>query len=249
MPTLPDIQAEMRRLISLAQQQGIVLRAFGGLAVQLLCPSTTRPGLMRQSSDIDLIAARKNSAQLSDFFARNGYQPDRDLNLLNGDQRQLYFDGTQNRQVDILIGDFRMCHQIPLDSRLTVCPWTLPPAELLLTKGQIVQINDKDLRDMAALLLDHPLGDSDEGRIHSAVIATHCGRDWGFFTTFSDNLRRLQDFAAALPLTSEEIGIIQQRGSALLTLIEETPKTGSWKLRARLGRRMRWYEEVEEVQR
>lgn len=249
MSTLPDIQAEMRRLISLAQEQGIVVRAFGGLAVKLLCPSAAHPGLMRQSNDIDLIAAHKNSAQLSAFFTQFGYVPDRNLNLLNGDQRQLYYDNIQNRQVDVLIGDFAMCHKITLGSRLTVCPYTLPPAELLLTKGQIVQINDKDLRDMAALLLDHPLGDSDEGQIQSTVITTHCARDWGLYTTFCDNLRRLQDFCAALPLSPDEKAVIQQRVSALLILLEETPKAGNWKLRAKLGRRVRWYDEVEEVQR
>lgn len=247
MPVLPDIHQEMRRIIAAAQAQGLILRAFGGLAIKIHCPSTDLPALKRESADIDLIAGGKQAPRLAPFFVGLGYLPDSSLNLLNGDTRQLYFDPIHNRQVDVLVGDFEMCHKINLDHRLTVEDCTIPLAELFLTKAQIVLINGKDLRDMAALLLDHPLGVTDTGAINTQVICEICSRDWGFYTTIVDNLRRLQDYAQQLALLPEQIAHIQQRASALLNSIEETPKNQSWKLRAKLGRRVRWYAEVEEV--
>ena len=51
-----------------------------------------------------------------------------------------------------------MCHRLDLRSRLHIAGPALNPADLLLTKLQIVELNRKDAIDMIALLLAHPLG-------------------------------------------------------------------------------------------
>jgi hypothetical protein len=42
---------------------------------------------------------------------------------------------------------------------------------------------------------------------------------------------------------------VQDRVAELRDVIERAPKTQRWKLRARVGNRVKWYEEVEEVNR
>jgi hypothetical protein len=42
---------------------------------------------------------------------------------------------------------------------------------------------------------------------------------------------------------------IKRRLVTLQKAMDEAPKTMAWKMRAKVGTRVRWYEEVEEVQR
>ena len=145
-------------MIGAAQQQRIFLRLIGGLAVKLRCPSASHRSLSastRTSTSSPTVTAAR---RLDDFLVQMGYTPNKTFNTLSGDHRQLYYDMERDRQVDIFIGDFSMCHKIPLADRLSVDPLTIPLAELFLTKAQIVEINQKDMFDLYALLLDHEIG-------------------------------------------------------------------------------------------
>ena len=119
------------------------------------------------------------------FLPEMGYTPNKTFNTLSGDRRQLWYDEEHGRQIDIFIGDFTMCHTLPLADRLEVEPLTIPLAELFLSKAQIVELNRKDVLDLLTLLLDHEVGPGDEETINTDLIAELCAKDWGLYTTVS----------------------------------------------------------------
>ncbi|MGC8880620.1 MAG: hypothetical protein ACP5R2_15505, partial [Anaerolineae bacterium] len=155
------LEEALRRIIAAGEAQGVLLRALGGLAIHLHCPSTNHRALERCYPDIDLVTLRAHAPRLEGLMVGLGYTPNRVFNTLNGDRRQMFFDTLRGGQVDVFIGDFEMAHRIPLARRLHLERLTVPLAELFLTKAQIVALNPKDVRDMLALLLDHALGEGD----------------------------------------------------------------------------------------
>jgi hypothetical protein len=251
MPTLPNIVDEMYRLMDEAERERIPLRLIGGLAVRMHSPHIDHLGLHREYPDIDFVVRKGEHRKLTRFFVQNGYQPDRTFNTLNGARRQIYYDSYSGRHVDVFIGDFEMCHKLPLRDRLQLHPMTVPLAELFLSKTQIVQLNRKDALDLIALILDNPVGHSDENMINVDRIARLCAKDWGLYTTTTINLKRLEDILhnEDLGLNREEIQVILQRINTIRIALKQISKSILWKARDRVGKRVRWYTEVEEVER
>ena len=251
MTILPNVEDEMQRIVSEAQKEDIFLRLLGGLAFKVHCPHAAHRALERAYPDIDFITDKASAKKLTDFLPAMGYTPNKTFNTLSGDRRQLYYDEVHGRQIDVFIGTFEMCHKLPLADRLGVEPLTIPLAELFLSKAQVVQLNRKDALDLLALLLDHPIGHTDEETINVGVIADLCAKDWGLHTTISMTMQKLRDVIAQASVELEETQIqtITQRLATIQEAMEAAPKTMAWKMRARVGTRVRWYEEVEEVRR
>ena len=250
MPIQADILDEMNRLIDAATEQAILLRAIGGLAVRVKSKDY-RKFVTREYPDIDFVAAEKDQRALDPFFTEMGYEPSKQFNILNGSQRQIYRDPTQARHVDIFVGDFMMCHRLPLNDRLHLDPVTIPLAELLLSKAQIVQLNRKDALDIASILFYNEMGKDEDGRINLQRITQLCSQDWGLFKTTSINLKRVEEIVVDqnLDLMDEERELILSRIRQIQSAFEEMPKSLQWKMRDKVGTRLRWYEEVEEVAR
>src|SRR5215213_5705972 len=251
MDTVPDLVLEMNRLIEAARQQEIRLRAFGGLAIFIHSQENPR-FFRRDSPDVDFVVPRGQANKLEPFFAQMGYIPNKRFNVLNGAKRQIYHQDESDRRIDILVGNFEMCHKLPLDNhRLAVDSVTIPLAELLLSKAQIVQLNRKDALDIISLLLNNDLGKDSEGKIGLDRIAFLCSQDWGLYKTVTINLKRVQDLLAGeeLNLTGDEKKLISERVHGIEQAIQEIPKSLAWQLRDKVGTRVRWYEEVEEVDR
>lgn len=249
MDTLTDLVNEMNRLIESANKKQIHLRAFGGLAV--LTQSQKDPRFFkRDSPDLDFLIPRNERQRLEPFFHEMGYSPDKQFNLLNGMRRQIFFyDKSQDLHVDILIGDFEMCHKLPLDDRLDVHPVTIPLAELLLSKAQVVQLNRKDALDIISLLFNNDVGDERIGKIGLDRIAWLCSQDWGLYKTTSINLERVEELLSDkdLQLAPDEHDLILERIRKIRNAFEEMPKSIAWQMRDKVGTRVRWYLEVEEV--
>src|SRR5512139_2125284 len=194
MSPLSELEAEMGRLISEAQKESIFLRLLGGLAVKVHSPHASHRSLERKYPDIDFITDKNSAKKLLKFLPVMGYTPNKTFNTLSGDRRQLWYDEANGRQIDIFIGDFTMCHTLPLADRLEIEPLTIPLAELFLSKAQIVQLNRKDVLDLLALLLDHEVGPGDDETINAEYIAALCAKDWGLYTTVSMTLQKLRSF-------------------------------------------------------
>lgn len=248
--TSQEIAAEMYRLIEAGNAKNLQIRAIGGLAVQAH-NKRNHPLFVREFADLDFVVAKKQRREFEAFMPGAGYSPNRQFNILNGAHRQIYFDDNIGMKIDIFVGDFEMCHKIPLEDRLTADPVTIPLAELLLSKAQILELNRKDLLDIASILLNNETGDDDNEKINLSILARLCSQDWGLYKTTSINLGRVEEFVRApdLPLTQEERETIVSRVHTILHTFETMPKPLAWQLRDRVGTRVKWYIEVEEVER
>ena len=251
MPIAVDVTEEAGRLIAAGGTRGITARLLGGMAIKMHSPSAGHRALERSYPDIDLVVPSKNGRDVEPFLLGEGYTANRTFNTLSGAKRQLYYDLPNNRQIDVFVGSFEMCHKLPIADRLAVEPLTLPLAELFLTKAQIVALNRKDVLDLTALLLDHEVGPGDAETINSSVVADLCAKDWGLYTTVTLNMQKLTDIQAqgGVELDEAQQELVAKRLMALKDAIDAAPKGISWKMRARVGTRVRWYEEVEEVHR
>ena len=250
MPILPDILDEMNRLIDAARERSMLLRALGGLAVRVRSGDLQK-FFTREYRDLDFVVAENERRKIEPFFQDMGYESNRQFNLLNGSKRQIYLDPNSERHVDIFVGNFEMCHKLPMNGRLHLDPVTVPLAELLLSKAQIVELNRKDALDIASILLYNETGNDDQGRINLDQIAKLCGQDWGLYKTTSINLKRVEEVVSdgALNLTETERGLILKRVSEIYRVFESMPKSLAWQMRDKVGTRIRWYQEVEEVAR
>jgi hypothetical protein len=209
------------------------------------------PAFRREFGDLDFVIAGKQRREFEAFMPKAGYSPHKQFNLLNGSERQIYYHNETGMKLDIFVDTFSMCHKIPLNDRLHLHPITIPPAELLLTKAQIAELNRKDALDIASLLLYVETGSDDDGRINLNRIAHLCGNDWGLYKTTSINLKRVDEVVGedALPLAESERSVIKKRIGEILKTFEAMPKSLAWQMRDKVGTRVRWYEEVEEVAR
>lgn len=250
MPILPDILDEMYRLIEAARANSILLRAIGGLAVRVRSGDFQKY-FRREYRDLDFVVAENDRKKIEPFFQEMGYESNRRFNLLNGSKRQIYLDPSSERHADVFVGNFEMCHKLPMNDRLHLDLVTVPLADLLLSKAQIVELNRKDALDITSVLLYNETGKDDSGRINLDYIAKLCGQDWGLYKTISINLKRVEGIAReeTLNLTETERGLILKRISEIQRAFETMPKSLAWQMRDKVGTRVRWYEEVEEVDR
>ena len=250
MPILPDILDEMNRLIEAARERSLLMRALGGLAVRVRS-GNFQTFFTRDYHDLDFVIPEGDRRKVEPFFQEMGYEANRQFNVLNGSKRQIYLDPNSERHVDIFIGTFEMCHKLPMNERLHLDPVTVPLAELLLSKSQIVELNRKDALDIASILLFNETGNDDKGKVNLDHIAKLCGQDWGLYKTTSINLKKVEDVIGdeTLNLTEAERGLIRKRLSEIQRTFETMPKSLAWQMRDKVGTRVRWYEEVEEVAR
>jgi hypothetical protein len=240
-----DVVDEALRINEEAERDGATLRLLGGVAIRLRARDGLHPAFEREYADLDWIVPKGKSSEAQKFFESIGYTPHVRFNAIHGRERLLFFD---DRQVDVLVGSFRMSHHIPFGDRLALEPVTVPLAELLLTKLQIVELNEKDVRDALALLHDHPVEESDGEAVNAAQIAKLCASDWGLWRTFTANLSDLDEHIDRYDLPEESKRSIAERVQRLQERIEEEPKTFGWKMRSKIGDRKRWYELPEEVE-
>jgi hypothetical protein len=243
---LEDIVAEAERLLALADEQKVDLRLLGGVAVRLHAPDVP-PALDRVYKDLDFAITKKASGPLDQMLRDAGYTPHVSFNAMHARERGLFFDDDHGRQVDVFVDSFRMCHAIPLADRFGVEKGTVPLAELLLTKLQIIEVNEKDIRDMVLLLHGHAVEEHDEDAVNGARIAELCASDWGLWRTITANLDRCREHVNDYDLSNGDREQIAARFDQLLARVEAEPKSRGWKLRAKVGERKRWYDLPEEV--
>jgi len=235
------------RLVDAARRDGVVLRLLGGMAIHVHVGNLPHRSLTREIRDIDFATRRSDARRAREFLAREGYEPDATFNATHGARRLLFYDRAHGRQVDVFVDVFEMCHVLPLAERLELEPVTIPLAELLLTKLQIVKLNRKDLLDGYALLLAHEIADHDEDAINASRIAELAARDWGLHRTIELTLERLRAALADVELDEEQRNLIRERLTAIEDAMAGAPKTSRWRMRARVGERVRGYEDPDEV--
>ncbi|HEX4660649.1 MAG TPA: hypothetical protein VH307_24935 [Streptosporangiaceae bacterium] len=238
-----------------AADAGLGLKLLGGLAVRVLCPDF--PPRLRAGQDMDFACLGKGRKNVAAYLEQNGCQPDRRFNNLNGD-RQMYFTAPSGRPVDVMVDRLTMCHTLDLRPAFGKLPLTIDAVDVLLSKLQIVQLNEKDARDILHLLSGVPAsGSGATGRgaeaggvsIDGDRFSKILGADWGWWRTVTGNLNKLPALAAEHPelLPPDPPLDPLAQSQYLLGLAESAPKGVKWRLRANVGDRVRWYEEPEEA--
>ena len=243
---LPGVVDEGERLVEIARSYGATLALLGGVAVRLHAREVP-PSLDREYNDLDFAVPRGGGGDASKLLRAAGYEPEVVFNAMNGKERMLFHDLEHGRQVDVFVGSFRMCHRIPFGDRIKPSDATIPLAELLLTKLQIVELNEKDVRDTVLLFYGHDVGDHDEDTVNVHRIAQLCAGHWGLWRTMVANLARCHEMLDGYDLPEPDRERVADRLSTVVRRIEDEPKSRGWKLRAKIGERKRWYELPEEV--
>jgi hypothetical protein len=248
-PAAKDAFDESVAVVRDANARGIPLKLIGGQAVRLLCPLF--PHRARDDQDMDFACVSPAKRRVIAFFAEKGFLGDARFNLLHGD-RQMYFTTADARtSIDVVMDRLNMCHVLDFRDRIDRMPETLDVADLLLSKLQIVELNEKDVHDLVHLLSGFEVVAGDEpGAIGMDRVGTVVARDWGWWRTVTMNLDKLAELA-----TGEHSDLVPDRrpfdpatqARALRAHCDAVPKGMGWKLRAKVGDRVQWYQVPEEV--
>jgi hypothetical protein len=260
--TLEDPLAEALRIVDVAQQQGLLLRLMGGMAVRAHAPDWTHR-TRRREVDLDFATRSRDRKGVFALLEAEGYTPDKRHNALFGQHQGYFVDEPRKRPVDVLVDKLEMCHRIEFGDRLDRSTPTLPVADLLLSKLQVVKINRKDVLDALILLAEHPLAQDDGARdssegvgaISLPRILSFTSNDWGWWRTVTYNLDKLIQFLetdftdADLDIGGARPVLFHPREQivALRAAIDNAPKSTKWRLRNTVGERQQWYVEPEEV--
>jgi hypothetical protein len=249
----PDFFEERTRILEALEDEEnrhIILRLIGALAFRTHCPQfgLWQEALGRAFTDIDFASYRRFFPDIQRLLTGLGYEEDKMVSRLFGESRMLFHDPLNGRHIDIFFDELHFSHTVPLAGRLEADSPTLPLAELLLEKMQIVQINEKDLIDTVMLLREHPVGETDDETIQASIITGLTSRDWGLWRTVTGNLSLLKDYLPKYTQLAEpDRLIVAERIDVLRLRIDQAPKTVQWRVRARLGERVKWYEDVEDL--
>lgn len=238
-------------IIEAAKQKGIEMRLMGATAIYYRCPGSENlnQSMNRTLTDLDFVTLSKYVSHIPDLFSHLAYDANERVNTMFGLTRQIYTAKQGGRHVDVFMDKLSFSHVIDLTHRLEIDPVTLTLADLLLEKMQIAKINEKDLKDTVILLLGHELSDKDGDTINTKYVAKLLSDDWGFYYTVTSNLKTTREYAEKLTLlSSEEKAIVMRKIDTLLSQIEKQGKSIKWRMRAKAGTRMPWYNETENVE-
>lgn len=202
----------------------------------------------REFTDIDFMASGKHRKGIRKVLEEQGYEINQPVLRLFGYKRHIYENPKSRISVDVFFDKLEMCHTIDFRKRLKVDYPTISLADLLLEKMQIVEINEKDIKDSIVLLRAHDVGESDKDLVNAKYVAELLAKDWGFWYTATTNLKKLKKFLMRYDvLTDEDRKDVSEKIRKILEYVDKEPKTMGWKWRARTGPKKKWYRDVEEV--
>ncbi|MBN1147083.1 MAG: hypothetical protein JXA78_07495 [Anaerolineales bacterium] len=243
-------EKELERVIEASQNADVLLRVIGSLAFQMHCPKYgyLQAAMGRAYTDIDFAAYHKQTREIKTLMAGLGYVENREVFIISEGNRSIFENNRNGLHIDVFYDKLDFCHIVSWVDRLEVDFPTIPLSEMLLEKMQIVKINEKDIIDTIMLLLEHPLGDHDKEMINIALIAQLCAKDWGLWRTMTMNLYKVGKLALGYSQLDEDhkSQVVVQVEQALQH-IDAEPKSLAWRLRSRVGDRVKWYKDVDEV--
>lgn len=246
-----DKYTEALRIIAVAEKKGVPLKLIGGMAVKL---HSGRWGqfleavMQRYPADLDFMTLSKFRVGTIEILQGLGYAPMR--TIMPQADRIILVD-KHDMHVDVFFDKLTMCHVIDFRDRLEIDSQTISLSDILLSKLQIVKINEKDIKDVMILLREHDVGNQENETINGVYISKLFANDWGFHHTATTNLRlvrdRLKDNHYKSIFKEEDVTDMRNKIDELLDMIEKEPKSMAWKIRARSGPKKKWYQDVEEV--
>jgi hypothetical protein len=242
---------EMERIVNTATQRGVILRGLGAAAIRKHSHGFAQECkvLARPLTDLDFITYSKQERRTMEVLETCGYHQDRARaymrNLLG---RSVLEDPNKKLIVDLFFDKLSYNHLLDLHGRLEQDSFTIPLADILLEKTQIVQINEKDVKDMVLLLREHCIGQVDNETINLNRICEVLSGDWGFYYTVTTNLDKISQYAKSLDGLEEADRIdVLSKIAKIRNSIDSSPKNLGWRMRAKVGSKKKWYTDVEEL--
>ena len=235
--------------VEAANDAGVPLKLLGGQAVRYLTPDF--PPRVRSGQDMDFASISSAKKPVIDLLGELGFEGDRRFNTMHGHKQMYFVSPASGTAVDVIMDQLHMCHVLEFKDRIHRMPFTLDVTDLLLTKLQVVEQNEKDVQDIVYLLAAHEVGEGDEpGTVGLGRIGRVLGDDWGWWRTTSGNLDRVVELArgdlARIVPSNAPFDPVEQ-AIAVRRHADAVPKSLRWKLRSRVGERVQWYELPEEV--
>jgi hypothetical protein len=242
---------ELKRILETGGEAKVTLRVIGSLAFQFHCPKYgyLQAAMGRAYTDIDLAGYSQERNAVRKLMTGLGYAENREVTVVSEGMRMIFDSAETGLHVDVFYDKLDFCHEISWkNGRLGVDSLTIPLAEMLLEKMQIVKINEKDIIDTIMLLLEHPLGDQDDELINIKLVAELCADDWGLWRTTTMNLAKVGQLVSDYSqVKAAEKSHVQAQVEAALARIGDQPKPLAWRLRDRVGDRVKWYKDVDDV--
>lgn len=258
-----DLMVEARALIDVGNARGVVLRLTGGLAVRHY--AIDLEFAEREYSDIDLIGLKRQVTEVGQVFLDLGYVENKHVAVVTGNGQLQFFapeggaaavtaqalpvfsEVPPSDHIDVFLDAMRMDHQIDFRDRLSINTYAIDPADLFLSKLQIGNLNEKDVHDAITLVKDvyvdfqpHP------GVLDLQHVAEVCASDWGLYIDVMNNVDTVVEHVGDYDLSPRDAARVRRTLQLAQDMMTEQAKTLRWRLRARVGKRVRWYSEVEE---
>ena len=241
---------QAHRILKAAEERNLILRLIGALAFHIRCPKFNyiQTETERFFTDIDFMAYFAQMRDVKKLFKDMGYGEDRRSEAVPGLRRSIFLHQDYPWHCDVFYDVLDFSHEINFRGRLELDYPTILLVDLLLEKMQIAQINRKDIIDTLMLLREYDVGDSDNATIQIDHLARVTKADWGLWKTVTTNLEKVDHLADNYDvLTDDDRRIIRRRLRSILARIDEEPPTLRWRLRSRIGERIKWYRDVDEV--
>jgi hypothetical protein len=230
------------------ESRGIGLRLAGSVAIAMR--SNTRYRRRGRDAwvpaDLDFVCREHDVVALTAFFSERGYTYDKRILIATEGARWIFAHPGRMQSLDLFVDRMVFCHELDLRERVTIDRETLTVADLLLSKLQYVAPRGADLDDMNCLLHDHELACEDGPSLNQERVCDVLGRDWGFYHTASLNFDRMRSRLLE-PGFSGDRSAVHKRLEDLRRAVELCPKSVAWKVRAAVGTRVSWYNEVEDT--
>ena len=260
------LMAEAHAIVDTGNERGVVLRLTGGLAVRHY--AIDLEFAEREYSDIDLIGLKRQVVAVGEVFRDLGYVENKHVAVATGNGQLQFFvpgpegsaspGGAQNDlpvfsevppsdHIDVFLDAMRMDHQVDFRDRLEINTYAIDPADLFLSKLQIVNLNEKDVHDVITLVKDVYV----DFQPHPGVLDLHhlaevCAADWGLYIDVMNNIDTVVEHVGDYDLGPRDAARVRRTLELAQDMMTEQAKTLRWRLRARIGKRVRWYAEVEE---
>ncbi len=238
------------KIIDEAHKRNLTLCLIGALAFHNHCPKYNyiQKETNRFFTDIDFMAYIEQKHDIEKMFLDLGYMNDKRIQTIPGVKRSIFFTSDHSMHSDIFYDVLDFSHKINFRGRLEIDYPTVSLVDLLLEKMQIAQINEKDIIDTIMLLREHDVGSSDDETINIDYIAKTCKSNWGLWKPVTTNLDKVISLIDKYDLlNSDDQQIIRERLQRIRQHIDKEPATLYWKLRSRVGERVKWYRDVDEV--
>lgn len=241
---------EALRATEAAKERNLSLRVMGATAVRIHCPMFTplHEGLGRAITDLDFIGLSKETKKLIELLEEIGYTMDHDARYRMAVLGRCVLEKSgSGLHTDLFFDQLNWNHTLDLRNRLRLDFPTLTISDLLIEKLQIVQINEKDIKDVIVMLREHGIGEIDSESVNGPYIADILATDWGFYYTVTTNLSKVETFTQKYEISSEDRKDVTSKIALLRRIVEDKPKSVRWKLRARTGASSKWYRDVDEL--